>query len=115
LRPDHQDLLAIQYHKYSGSFILEFGRRERGPLQTSWGPLVPEEKLDVMYLPPTQRARLQETDANAKDIFAGFSFQEFGEDSSKYEALARLVTELLPQVDVWLSSGEKSANVPPFS
>ena len=115
LLPDWQDLLAIQYHKYGGSFILEFGRRERGPFHTSWGPVIPEEKLEVIYLLPAQRGRLQETEAEAQDIFAGFSFQGFGEDINKYEALAKRVATLLPQVDAWLSSGTKGANVHAFS
>lgn len=114
LLPDHQDLLAIQYHKYGGAFILEFGRRERGSLHTSWGPVVPEEKLEVIYLPPTQRGRLQEAETEAQDVFSGFSFQNFGEDNSKYEALARRVAALLPQVDAWFATGTKGANVHAF-
>lgn len=115
LLPDRQDLLAIQYHKYGGSFILEFGRRERGPLHTSWGPVIPEEKLEVIYLPPTLRARLQETEAVAQDAFAGFTFQGYGEETSKYEALAKRVASLLPQVDAWLSTGTKGENIHAFS
>ena len=114
LLPDHQDLLTIQYHKYGGSFVLEFGRRERGPLHTSWGPVVPEEKLEVMYLLPTQRGRLQEGEAEAQDLFSGFSFQNFGEDSSKYQGLACRVASLLPQVDAWLSAGTRGTNVHAF-
>lgn len=37
------DLLSIQYWKYGGQFILEFARRERGDLHTSWGEVIPEE------------------------------------------------------------------------
>jgi hypothetical protein len=111
LFPDSQDLLTIQYHKYGGSFILEFGRRQRGSLQTSWGPLVAEEKVEVIYLPTNQRARLQEVESQASDLFAGFSFQHFDEDEQAYEALAIRVLGLLPQVDAWLSSGAKGPNV----
>ncbi|QIK37498.1 hypothetical protein GWK36_05340 [Caldichromatium japonicum] len=111
LLPDWQDLLAIQYFRYGGSFILEFGRRERGPLSTSWGPVVPEEKLDVVYISPGERGRLQETEAEARDLFAGFSFEGFGEDFSKYEALAMRVATLLPQVDAWLSQRVKGPNI----
>jgi hypothetical protein len=114
LLPETQDLLAIQYHKYGGSFILEFGRRERGPLSTGWGDVVPEEKLEVMYLPVALRGRLQETAAATDDIFAGFSFKDFGEDSCKYDNLAERVAGLLPQVEAWLSTGEKGPNVHTF-
>lgn len=114
LLPEWQDLLAIQYYKYGGSFILEFGRRERGPLHTSWGELVPEEKLDVVYIFPSDRGRLQETEADARDVFAGFSFEGFGEDFSKYEALAIRVASLLPQVDAWLAQRVKGPNIHAF-
>lgn len=114
LLPEFQDLLAIQYHKYGGSFILEFGRRERGSLHTAWGAIVPEEKLEVMYLPVTMRARLQETEVEADDVFAGFSFHGFGEDLDKYDLLAKRVAGLLPQIDSWLSTGAKGPNIHTF-
>jgi hypothetical protein len=115
LRPETQDLLAIQYHKYGGSFILEFGRRGRGSLQTSWGPVVPEEKVEVIYLPVMARGRLQETPTAAgDDVFAGFSFQGFGEDQDSYHTLAERVATLLPQVDAWLSTGAKGPNIHTF-
>jgi len=114
LLPESQDLLAIQYHKYGGSFILEFGRRERGSLHASWGAVVPEEKLEVIYLPVTMRARLQETEVEADDGFAGFSFRDFGEDENKYDNLAKRLAGLLPQIDAWLSTGAKGPNVHTF-
>lgn len=113
LLPENQDLLSIQYNKYGGSFILEFGRRERGPLYTSWGPVIPEEKLEIIYLSPMHRGRLQE--AEAQELFSGFSFQDFGEDIGKYEALAIRVATLLPQIDIWLSMGRKGENIHAFT
>jgi hypothetical protein len=61
LIPEFQDLLAIQYHKYGVSFILDFGRRERGSLHTAWGAIVPEEKLSDL---PARHVR----DANVFDL-----------------------------------------------
>jgi hypothetical protein len=115
LRDDSQDLLSIQYWKYGGSFILEFGRRDRGPLHTAWGPVIPEESLEVAYLPVGDRARLQERDAPPDDTFAGFSFADFGEDVAKYERLALRVASDLPQVDAWLSRREVGPDIAPFS
>ena len=114
LRDDAQDLLSIQYWKYSGSFILEFGRRGRGPLQTAWGPVIPEESLDVAYLPVGDRARLQERDA-PPDTFAGFSFAGFGEDLAKNERLALRVASYLPQVEAWLSCREVGPDIASFT
>ena len=115
LRDDSQDLLSIQYWKYGGSFILEFGRRDRGPLLTAWGPVIPEESLEVAYLPVRDRARLQERDAPPDDTFAGFSFTGFGEDVAKYEQLALRVASDLPQVDAWLSRREVGPDIAPFA
>ncbi|QVL48823.1 MAG: hypothetical protein KFB96_25335 [Thiocapsa sp.] len=115
LRNDAQDLLSIQYWKYGGSFILEFGRRDRGPLLTAWGPVIPEESLEVAYLPGGDRARLQERDAPSDDTFAGFSFAGFGEDVAKYERLALRVAGDLPQVDAWLSCGEVGPDIAQFA
>ncbi|RKT37858.1 hypothetical protein BDD21_5368 [Thiocapsa rosea] len=115
LRDDAQDLLSIQYWKYGGSFILEFSRRDRGPLHTAWGPVIPEESLEVAYLPVADRARLQERDAPPDDIFAGFSFADFGEDFAKYERLALRVAGYLPQVDAWLSRREVGPGIAPFT
>lgn len=114
LRDDAQDLLSIQYWKYGGSFIFEFGRRARGPLQTAWGPVIPEERLEVAYLPIQDRARLQARDAPPSDLFAGFSFAGFGDDLDRYEQLARRVAGCLPQVEAWLSEREVGPDVTTF-
>ncbi|SDX45614.1 hypothetical protein [Thiocapsa roseopersicina] len=114
LRDDALDLLSIQYWKNGGSFILEFGRRGRGPLQTAWGPVIPEESLDVVYLPVRDRARIQERDAPPDDTFAGFSFAGFGEDVAKYERLALRVARSFPQVDAWLSRREIGPDIARF-
>jgi hypothetical protein len=114
LRDDAQDLLSIQYWKYGGSFILEFGRRPRGPLQTAWGPVIPEEKLEIAYLPVCDRARLQARDAAPEDIFAGFRFADFGDDQDRYEGLALRVANCLPQIEAWLSRREIGPDVVAF-
>jgi hypothetical protein len=111
LSEESQDLLAVQYWKYGGSFILEFGRRARGPLHTSWGPVIPEEQLEVAYLPLADRARLQARDAAPDDLFAGFRFAGFGDDLARYERLAMRVTGHLPQVEAWLCRREVGPDV----
>lgn len=115
LLPAAQDLLSIQYWKYGGSFVLEFGRRERGPLHTSWGPVVPEDELQVAYLPVGDRARLQDRNAPRDDVFGGFSFAGFEEDTARYEALGARVAGCLPQVEAWLSTRARGPDVFTFS
>ena len=102
------DLISIQYWKYGGEFLLEFGRIERKPLQKSWG-VVPEHEIEIGHLDPMMRARLETKDA--KTMFRGFVFSGFGEDVAKYEAVAKQVAEFLPQVDEWLRNNKIGPNV----
>lgn len=108
---DRLDLLDIQYWKYGGEFILEFGRLPRGDLRTSWGETVPEEKIKVTHISPLHRARLEQRGADTGAHLRGFSFSGFGEDRQQYEALARQVASLLPQVDTWLQSGSVGSHI----
>ena len=105
------DLLSIQYSKYGGQFILEFARRERGELQTSWGEIIPEEKVNVAHVIPTRRARLQRNDEMFEELFRGFKFEGFGENQARYDALANQVASFLPQVNAWLETGVSGENV----
>jgi hypothetical protein len=111
---DWLDLLSIQYWKYGGEFVLEFARRERGALHTSWGEVIPEERLDVAYVNPLQRARLEQRGPASEEGFRGFKFSGFGEDIARYEALASEVAALLPQVDEWLQSGTAGEHIHAF-
>lgn len=113
-REELQDLVSIQYWKYGGRFILEFGSRTRGPLHTSWGEVVAEDAVDVTYLPVGDRARLQDRRAPPDDLFGGFAFDGIGDDASGYDDLARHVAALLPQVDAWLRTGQAGPDIVPF-
>jgi len=110
-RDEMLDLLEFQYWKYGGEFILEFARREQGDLTTSWGEVVPEEKITAAHISPLKRARLEQRGPLAGEHLRGFAFAEFGEDRGKYESLAREVSSLLLQVDEWLRTGKAGPNV----
>jgi len=99
IEADDLDLLTIQYGKYGGEFILEFARTVYRDPET--GTVVPEEKMDVINLSPTLRGRLEQRGVGVS-VFKGFSFAGFGNDASRYDALAAQVAGLLPQVDDWL-------------
>ena len=105
------DLLDVQYGKYGGQFILEFGRRERGELKTSWGEVVSEDKLNVAHLSPLRRARLEERGPSMGPLMRGFSFEGFGEEAARYDALASRVAALLPQVEGWLEGGVLGSHI----
>ena len=115
LGDDFQDLLSIQFWKYGGEFILEFARRGRGPLATSWGEVVAEEKLDVAYVSPTSRGRLEQRGPATGQYLQGFDFSGFGEDIESFEGLARQVAGLLAQVDEWLRTQKQGEHVRSFS
>lgn len=109
------DLLDIQYWKYGGGFILEFASCARGPLHTSWGEVVPEEKLQVAHINPVYRARLQPgPEAPRGPAHGWFGFAGFGEDLGRYDRLAGGIVALLPQVDEWLRTGTPGSHVHPL-
>lgn len=111
---DYQDLLSLQYWKYGGEFILEFARRERGPFTAPWGPTISEEKLDVAYISPLLRARLEQRGSVSGPHLRGFDFSSFGDDTAKYESLAKEVASLLPEVDEWLTCGRRGKHIHSF-
>jgi hypothetical protein len=108
------DLLSVQYCKYGGEFILEFARRDRGPMQASWGAMVPEDKLTVAYLSSRLRARLEQRGRTMGPSLRGFRYAGFSEDPQRYELLANEVAGLLVQVDAWLKTKQAGPNVHPF-
>jgi len=110
-REEALDLLDFQYWKYGGEFILEFAHRERGDLTTSWGDVVPEEKITAAHIPPLMRARLEQRGTLTGEHLRGFVFAAFGVHCVKYESLAREVASLLQQVDEWLRTGKVGSHV----
>jgi hypothetical protein len=108
-RGEKLDLVTVQFGKYVGEFILEAASCPRGDLHTAWGEVVPEEKITSAHVSPLERARLE--GAPGGDGLRGFSFVGFGEDQAKYEALARAVVGLLPELDHWLATRETGKNV----
>jgi hypothetical protein len=106
------DLLSVQFWKYGGQFILEAARQPRGDFHTSWGEVVPEAQVTVAHISPHKRARLEQLDTAA--AFSWFTFQDFGDDQSRYDALARQVIELLPQLEHWLDTNEAGTHVRPL-
>ncbi|WP_136419982.1 DUF4304 domain-containing protein [Herbaspirillum sp. ST 5-3] len=105
------DLLDFQYWKYGGEFLLEFASCELGDLKTSWGEIVPENKITVAHISPLKRARLQQQGPTRGKNFGGFAFEGFADDQERYESLARQVAMLLPQVDLWLRIREVGSHV----
>ena len=103
------DLVAVQFGKYGGEFILEAASRPRGDLHTTWGEVVPEEKVTSAHVSLLERARLEGAPGGAG--LRGFSFVGFGEDREKYETLARVVVGLLPELESWLITKEAGTNV----
>lgn len=114
LEPEAQDLLTLQYWKFGGEFILEFARRCRGPFETTWGKPIPESEMEVIYLNPLERARLEQRGPLTGPHLRGFDFSTFGEDAGEYEKLALHVPALMPCVDHWLRHGTASEHIHAF-
>lgn len=109
--PGAIEFLAIWYDNAATAFFIEFGTHARGDKQTSWGELVPEAKLMLEHVPITARLRLQADCSGGSITQHWFQFGAFGEDGARYDALARRVAALLPQVEAWFRSGERGPNL----
>lgn len=112
-RPEWLDLLALQWGKHGGEFILEFARRPRGPMTASWGAVFQEQELTVAHTHPLERARLQPSVAPTGSGLCGFEFAHFGDEKAQYEQLVVMVVGLLPQVEDWLRNGNAGTCVRP--
>jgi len=55
---ERTDLLTFQFDKYGGGFVVEIAKAPPGGFTTSWGEVVPTNKLSVSFLPPEERLRL---------------------------------------------------------
>lgn len=113
LGPDSIHFLLVAYDKEATAFFLEFGAHPRGELQTSWGELVPEDKLLLEHVPFQQRARLQARCGGGSMPQQWFQFGSFAADESAYAMLALHVSKLLPQLESWLASAAVGPNVAP--
>jgi len=102
-------LLFVQFHKYGGSFFLEFAPHPPGDKLTGWGELVPEAKLTVAHAPFDCRARLQAIGSVNSLEEAWFRYE--GLDAPACEQLAGHVVALLPQVDAWLREQRIGPNI----
>lgn len=113
VRGDVIHLLMIAYDKAAESFFLEFGAHPRGDKHTTWGEIVPEDKLLLEHVLFQQRARLQERCDGGSLPDQWFRFAECGEDDDAYDRLAAQVAGMLPQMEAWFMGGGGGLNVSP--
>ena len=105
--------LSVQYNTAATAFFLEFGSHPSGPVVTSWGELVPEEKLILEHIMFESRARLQARTNGGSLVEDWFEFGDFGQDVDAYLKLAASVAAMLPQVETWLATQHAGPNVSP--
>jgi hypothetical protein len=109
------ELVNLEHDKWGGGFFLEFAECDAGDLQTSWGEIVPEAKIDVAYTDPGGRARLLATTTPRTSPKDYFRYDSFADNREKCDALIEELVSLLPQVLRWFESGVVGPNVAPFS
>lgn len=102
-------LLSIQFDKWGGGFFLEFAAHPPGDKTMSWGEVVPESALTTAHAPFDTRARLQEDGADNSLRETWFRFENM--DKEACEQLARRLVGVFPQVNEWLRTGERGANI----
>lgn len=107
-------LLSIVHDQYGGGFVLEFACMEAGPLETSWGDVIPPASLEIAYAPPEARARLVQTTRSQGLYENFFRYDRDGLTAADCEQLVAQVVKLLPQVEEWLANNITGPNIVPF-
>jgi len=105
--------LSVQYDTAGTAFFLEFGSHPPGPKITSWGEVVPEEKLMLEHVPFDSRARLQVRSSSGSGVEDWFQFGHFGENPAPYTLLAASAAAMLAQAEDWLATQQVGPNVSP--
>ncbi len=105
-------LLMIAYDKEGASFHLEFGGHPSGDKRTSWGEVVPADKILLEHVPFTERARLQARCDGGSVPSQWFRFDRLSA-TADYDALAIRVAGMMPQVEDWIASGIEGPNISP--
>lgn len=109
---DYIHFLSVNQNKPGTAFFLEFGIHPRGEKLTSWGEVVPEEKLILEHVLFTERARLQVRKNGRSSMEEDwFSFEAFGSDLVLYSGLALSVAGMLPQMEEWFANQTEGPNV----
>jgi len=103
--------VSVQYHWAQTAFFLEFGSHPAGPKLTSWGELVPEDKLILEHVQVDYRARLQAQVGRGSVLEDWFQFGSFGQDFAAYTELATGIAALFPQIEAWFSTQQQGPNV----
>lgn len=114
-RDGRLELVSLVHEKWGGGMFLEFATIGAGDLQTSWGDVVPEQKIEVAYTDPATRARLI-AKANGTDSRESyFRYDTLAENQTQCDELLQSLIDLLPQVIGWFEHGKVGPNIVPFS
>ena len=108
------ELVSLHHDKWGGGFCLEFAKHAAGDLETSWGEVVPEDKIDVAYTNPATRARLFATLAHSDQLLNFFRYEDIADDRAGLDDLVEQLVRLLPQVIEWFETRAVGPNVQPF-
>ncbi len=109
------ELVSLHHDKWGGGFCLEFAKHAAGDLETSWGELVPEDKIDVAYTNPATRARLLARLKHSDGREHFFRYEDIADDRARLDDLVSELVSLLPQIIEWFETGKAGPNVLPFA
>jgi len=73
---DDMELIAFQFNRYGGSFVVEVGVCGKDGLTTSWGKEIPANKVSVYDLDYGHRFRLRENIYGTDDAECWFHYEE---------------------------------------
>jgi hypothetical protein len=106
--PDRTDLLAVQFSKWGGSFVLELAQAPAGEFETPYGKRIPAERLTSFDAALAERCRLGPTTAG--DSW----FRYDGDAPDRFDEAARAAAGLLPQALAYWAGDRRQPNVRRF-
>jgi len=91
------DILTFQFDRYGGGFIIELARCSKDGFVTTWGKIIPANKITAWDLPLNWRHRIQPQVGSSTDSW--FRFQ-----NGKVREVASAVLHQLPTVEAWFQA-----------
>jgi hypothetical protein len=104
-RSDLVDLISFQFDMHGGGFVIEIGQCDPKGFTTNWGKEIPAEKMNVSYLHPDFRPRIQAQPGSGTD-----SWFRYDRPEDSYPRTASSVLPFLRDLDAQYDALPKPKN-----
>lgn len=89
------DLIAFQFDRHGGGFVIEISSCDAGGMTTYWGKKIPPNKVETSDMPPNARLRIQPTTGPGTDSW--FRYDKGDVVGENYDNVSLQVIALLEE------------------